>query len=165
MRTELIVRFDYGSIVPWVSQQEDGRLQFIAGPDRLLLDGPGSDARRGSSHRRRFHRRRGRRGKLRTQLVAVVSRRSSAALRGGTGGGAQTSQFLLDWMGDRFQAAGTLGRRRSSLTFDVEGARALGELAALSPPARRRCPKSWAARAIGIIDTAGFGTRRSPFMR
>ena len=38
MRTELIVRFDYGAIVPWVSQQEDGRLQFIAGPDRLLLD-------------------------------------------------------------------------------------------------------------------------------
>ena len=40
MRTELIVRFDYGSIVPWVSQQEDGRLQLIAGPDRLLLDSP-----------------------------------------------------------------------------------------------------------------------------
>src|SRR5271169_6518723 len=38
MRTELIVRFDYGAIVPWVSQQEDGRLQFIAGPDRVLFD-------------------------------------------------------------------------------------------------------------------------------
>ena len=38
MRTELVVRFDYGFIVPWVSRQEDGRLQFIAGPDRLLLD-------------------------------------------------------------------------------------------------------------------------------
>ncbi len=38
MRTELVVRFDYGSVVPWVSQQEDGRLQFIAGPDSLLLD-------------------------------------------------------------------------------------------------------------------------------
>jgi GH15 family glucan-1,4-alpha-glucosidase len=38
MRTEIVVRFDYGSIVPWVSQQEDGRLQFIAGPDKLLLD-------------------------------------------------------------------------------------------------------------------------------
>ena len=38
MRTELVVRFDYGAIVPWVSQQEDGRLQFIAGPDRVLLD-------------------------------------------------------------------------------------------------------------------------------
>ena len=29
---ELIVRFDYGSIVPWVSIQDDGRVQFIAGP-------------------------------------------------------------------------------------------------------------------------------------
>ena len=38
MRTELVVRFDYGAIVPWVSQQEDGRLQFIAGPDKVLLD-------------------------------------------------------------------------------------------------------------------------------
>ena len=38
MRMELIARFDYGSIVPWVSQQDDGRLRFIAGPDRLLLD-------------------------------------------------------------------------------------------------------------------------------
>jgi GH15 family glucan-1,4-alpha-glucosidase len=38
LRTELIVRFDYGAVVPWVSQQEDGRLQFIAGPDKVLLD-------------------------------------------------------------------------------------------------------------------------------
>jgi GH15 family glucan-1,4-alpha-glucosidase len=40
MRTELVVRFDYGAIVPWVSQQEDGRLQFIAGPDRVLFQTP-----------------------------------------------------------------------------------------------------------------------------
>ncbi len=40
MRTELVVRFDYGSVVPWVSQQEDGRLQFVAGPDRVLLQTP-----------------------------------------------------------------------------------------------------------------------------
>jgi GH15 family glucan-1,4-alpha-glucosidase len=38
MRMELVVRFDYGSIIPWVSRQRDGRLQFIAGPDRLLLE-------------------------------------------------------------------------------------------------------------------------------
>jgi GH15 family glucan-1,4-alpha-glucosidase len=38
MLTEIVVRFDYGAIVPWVSQQDDGRLQFIAGPDRVLLD-------------------------------------------------------------------------------------------------------------------------------
>ena len=40
MHTELVVRFEYGSVVPWVSRQDDGRLQFIAGPDRLLLDTP-----------------------------------------------------------------------------------------------------------------------------
>ena len=38
MRMDLIARFDYGSVVPWVSRQPDGRLQMIAGPDRLLLD-------------------------------------------------------------------------------------------------------------------------------
>jgi GH15 family glucan-1,4-alpha-glucosidase len=38
MRTELIVRFEYGSVEPWVARQDDGRLQFTAGPDRLLLD-------------------------------------------------------------------------------------------------------------------------------
>ncbi|HZV04166.1 MAG TPA: glycoside hydrolase family 15 protein [Gemmataceae bacterium] len=38
MHTELIVRYGYGSIVPWVSRRDDGRLQLVAGPDRLLLD-------------------------------------------------------------------------------------------------------------------------------
>jgi len=38
MRTELIVRFEYGSVVPWVSRLDDGRREIIAGPDRLLLD-------------------------------------------------------------------------------------------------------------------------------
>jgi GH15 family glucan-1,4-alpha-glucosidase len=37
MKTELVVRFDYGSVVPWVAKQEDGRLNFTAGPDRLSL--------------------------------------------------------------------------------------------------------------------------------
>jgi GH15 family glucan-1,4-alpha-glucosidase len=37
MRTELVVRFDYGSIVPWVSRLDDGRLRAIAGPDMLTL--------------------------------------------------------------------------------------------------------------------------------
>ena len=38
MRTELIVRFDYGSVVPWVSRLPDGRWQMTAGPDQLTLD-------------------------------------------------------------------------------------------------------------------------------
>ena len=31
MRTELVVRFEYGSVMPWVSRREDGRLQLTAG--------------------------------------------------------------------------------------------------------------------------------------
>ena len=38
MRTEIVVRFGYGSIIPGVTRQDDGQLQFTAGPDRLLLD-------------------------------------------------------------------------------------------------------------------------------
>jgi len=38
MRTELVVRFEYGSVVPWVSRQEDSRLELTAGPDRLVLE-------------------------------------------------------------------------------------------------------------------------------
>jgi GH15 family glucan-1,4-alpha-glucosidase len=40
MWTELVVRFDYGAVLPWVTREPDGRLQFTAGPDRLLLDTP-----------------------------------------------------------------------------------------------------------------------------
>ena len=37
MHTELVVRFDYGSIVPWVSRLDDGSLRAIAGPDMVVL--------------------------------------------------------------------------------------------------------------------------------
>jgi GH15 family glucan-1,4-alpha-glucosidase len=40
MRTELILRFDYGSAVPWVSRLDDGALRAIAGPDMTLLRTP-----------------------------------------------------------------------------------------------------------------------------
>jgi GH15 family glucan-1,4-alpha-glucosidase len=38
MRMELVVRFDYGSVVPWVSRRSGGGLELVAGPDRLVLD-------------------------------------------------------------------------------------------------------------------------------
>ncbi|WP_426435549.1 glycoside hydrolase family 15 protein [Bradyrhizobium genosp. P] len=37
MHTELIVRFEFGSIVPWVSRRDDGRREITAGPDMLIL--------------------------------------------------------------------------------------------------------------------------------
>jgi len=37
MEMELVVRFDYGSTVPWVRRLRDGTLTAIAGPDALAL--------------------------------------------------------------------------------------------------------------------------------
>ena len=32
LRTELIIRFDYGSVTPWLRRCDDGSLQAVAGP-------------------------------------------------------------------------------------------------------------------------------------
>ncbi len=40
MRMELEIRFDYGSIVPWVRRAPDGRITALGGPDGLCLDTP-----------------------------------------------------------------------------------------------------------------------------
>jgi GH15 family glucan-1,4-alpha-glucosidase len=40
MRTELLVRFDFGRTIPWVNRLEDGTWRAIAGPDMLLLRTP-----------------------------------------------------------------------------------------------------------------------------
>lgn len=40
MRMKLILRPDYGSIVPWVRRTERGGIRAIAGPDSYLLDSP-----------------------------------------------------------------------------------------------------------------------------
>jgi GH15 family glucan-1,4-alpha-glucosidase len=40
MRTELVIRFGYGAIVPWVTRLADGALRAIAGPDMLVLHAP-----------------------------------------------------------------------------------------------------------------------------
>ncbi|MFP3907800.1 MAG: glycoside hydrolase family 15 protein, partial [Acidimicrobiales bacterium] len=39
MRMDLVLRFDYGSIVPWV-ERTDGRLLAFGGPDAMLLETP-----------------------------------------------------------------------------------------------------------------------------
>ncbi|HEX4051852.1 MAG TPA: glycoside hydrolase family 15 protein [Steroidobacteraceae bacterium] len=37
MRTELIVRFDYGSLVPWVTRSDPQTMQAVCGPDMVVL--------------------------------------------------------------------------------------------------------------------------------
>ena len=38
LQMELTIRFDYGTVIPWVSRLEDNRLCAIAGPDRIVFD-------------------------------------------------------------------------------------------------------------------------------
>jgi GH15 family glucan-1,4-alpha-glucosidase len=40
MNVELILRFGYGAIVPWVTRVEDGTLRCVAGPDMVVLRTP-----------------------------------------------------------------------------------------------------------------------------
>jgi GH15 family glucan-1,4-alpha-glucosidase len=39
-RTELVIRFGYGAIVPWVTRAEDNTINAIAGPERMMLHTP-----------------------------------------------------------------------------------------------------------------------------
>jgi GH15 family glucan-1,4-alpha-glucosidase len=37
MRMELVIRFEYGSVIPWVTRRPDGTLSAVAGPDRITF--------------------------------------------------------------------------------------------------------------------------------
>ena len=40
MRMELVIRFEYGTVVPWVTRMEDGRLRAVAGADQVIIYTP-----------------------------------------------------------------------------------------------------------------------------
>jgi GH15 family glucan-1,4-alpha-glucosidase len=40
MKMELVIRFGYGEVVPWVTRLDDGTLRAIAGPDMVVLRTP-----------------------------------------------------------------------------------------------------------------------------
>src|SRR5262245_35371098 len=40
MATEVVLRFGYGAVVPWVTRLEESTLRAIAGPDMVLLRTP-----------------------------------------------------------------------------------------------------------------------------
>ncbi|GAB3153286.1 hypothetical protein GCM10027161_56180 [Microbispora hainanensis] len=39
MRTELLLRFDYGAVIPWARYRE-GEMAVVAGPDAAWLQSP-----------------------------------------------------------------------------------------------------------------------------
>jgi GH15 family glucan-1,4-alpha-glucosidase len=50
MGTELILRFGYGAVVPWIEKLEDGTLRAIAGPEMVVLRTPVALAGRDLTH-------------------------------------------------------------------------------------------------------------------
>jgi GH15 family glucan-1,4-alpha-glucosidase len=40
MRMELVIRFEYGTVVPWVTRMDDGRLRAVAGADQIIIAAP-----------------------------------------------------------------------------------------------------------------------------
>jgi hypothetical protein len=54
MSTELVLRFDYGAVVPWITRLDDCSLQAIAGPDMVILYAEAPFAADGFRHRGEF---------------------------------------------------------------------------------------------------------------
>jgi GH15 family glucan-1,4-alpha-glucosidase len=61
MRTELVMRFDYGSVVPWVRRLDDATLVALGGPDGLVLRTPVDLEPEGMTHTAEFIVRKGER--------------------------------------------------------------------------------------------------------
>ena len=40
MRMELVIRFEYGTVVPWVTRTHDERLRAVAGADQIVISSP-----------------------------------------------------------------------------------------------------------------------------
>jgi GH15 family glucan-1,4-alpha-glucosidase len=40
MRMELVIRFEYGTVIPWVSRIREGTLSAVAGPDQITFSTP-----------------------------------------------------------------------------------------------------------------------------
>jgi GH15 family glucan-1,4-alpha-glucosidase len=54
MRTELVIRFDYGSVVPWVRRIDGETLSAVGGPDGLMLRTPINLEPEGFTHSAEF---------------------------------------------------------------------------------------------------------------
>ena len=76
MRMELVIRFDYGSIVPWVRSRPRTASARSPGPTRSRLRTAVAAPRRGPDHRRRLHRRApGERAPVRADLAPLARSR------------------------------------------------------------------------------------------
>jgi GH15 family glucan-1,4-alpha-glucosidase len=98
MESQLVIRFDYGSVIPWVRRLDDELLIAVGGPDALTLVTPVELQPEGMSHRAEFRVQEGDRVPFVLTWFASHDRRpkrvdAETAL-------AETERFWLDWIGD-----------------------------------------------------------------
>ena len=118
MQVEIVLRFDYGYLVPWVEQSPDGGISAIAGPERVVLRTPvkltGEDLKTVGGVRGRRRRNR----PLRADLWRLAS---AAAAAGGRRARPRQCARLLAAMEHRLRFRGAVDRHRQRLARGAEG--------------------------------------------
>ena len=154
MAMELILRFDYGIAVPWVSRLDDGRLCAIAGPDMAVLETPVTTRGEGLTTVAEFEVRAGERVPFvlahgRSHLSAPRGPDPEAAL-------ARTEGFWRDWIG-HCRASGEWSEpvRRSLITLKALTYAPTGGIVAApttSLPERLGGERNWDYRHCWLRD-------------
>ena len=159
MVCEIILRFDYGSSVPWL-RRDGHRVHAVCGPDTVIVDAdvPLAATTRRTSRARTFRLTAGARGRLPARLdrparpAARTAPRPKETID-------RTEKFWTDWVGQRDH----VGPDRDAIV------RSLITLKAPDLRAERRhrrgarpphCRNSSAASATGTTATAGSATPR-----
>ena len=156
MRTELVMRLDYGSMVPWVRGSTTARCS--RSPARRAAT-PDADRAR----RRRFVARRpssGERGRTRALRADLVPSHDLPPT-GRRRAGARRDRGVLARLVGAVPLRRQVRAMRSALAASRSRRSPTGRPAASSPPRRRRCRSRSAASATGTTATAGCATRRS----
>ena len=153
-----VVRLDYGEVRPWVrrrGRRGEELIVAIAGPDKLVLRGPGC-RRRSTAAPRRFESQEGDVADLLDHVVPVALAMPPAARVDERIEGTIRRRSL----GRRVRVRRPGTRRRCAVAARAARAHPRATPAASSRPRRRACPRTSAASATGTTATAGCGTPR-----
>ena len=158
MHLELILRFDYGSVVPWV-QRVDGGITATAGPDLARVIAGPTAPRQGPDHRGRLRGLRGGAHPVRPDVPRLVRAPSP------TGSTPRRllveTETLVAGMVVAVQIPGALARPGPPLAHHPEGPD-LRRPAGSWPRRRPRSPSTPGASGTGTTGSAGSATPPSP---
>ena len=157
MVMDFVVRFDYGSVVPWVYSTGD-IIRFIAGPNGLCLTTPvhveGQDFR----HRAEFTVEAG--DRVPFVLAGYASYKEPPPRIDPHDAVARTTTFWQEWTAQSTYDGDWRDLVQRSL-ITLEGAHLRAERRDRRRPDDLACPNGSAASATGTTATAGCATRRS----